>query len=146
MPRPADNVNLERLVTLSEEWRPVDYVPWQKQPDRTQSYLVRRLIRPKSVSNPVRRNGTRADASYSCTSGTCTGGFVGVVSKLNGSTQAYRNQTATYRASANLNPPSLTLADRLLSDVRNRTLSGIGSDAMQMNAALLELGGTIRVS
>lgn len=122
----------------------MDYVPWQKQPESTQSYLVRRLVRPKSVSNPVRRNGTRADASYSCTSGTCTGGFVGVVSKLNGSTQAYRNQTANYRASANLNPPSLTLADRLLSDVRNRTLSGIGSDVMQMNAALLELGGTVR--
>lgn len=143
MPRPADNIFMQRFATETRLWRYRPWYPWQNQGSVSNARPVWALQRPPSVSNPVRKAQGRAPSPYSCDAAVYRHGY-GMVEygSMASGFFAYNGTCAVpHRGS---HQADLALALRLLNDARLHALTGIGNDVTQFNAAARELGGTVR--
>lgn len=142
MPRPADHVNMSRILNGSERSRAHPSQAWSSWIDRTKTAVVRNLSRPASVSNPVREDGSRAQGSYNCHSRFQQSLVAHVVGNGTSGSQFEFEGNFVYDSLSQL--PSLLLSQRLVNDARMKALSGMVDGTTQFNAAGAELKSTLQ--
>lgn len=104
--------------------------------------LQTRVVRPASTSNPVRKDGTRAQGSWRRTIAFTRPGYGFLTASSSGTLyEMSGNVTVPYRDPVQVNH---TMALQLLNEARMRALSGLSSGKSQFNVAAHELKGTLK--
>lgn len=143
MPRDAVNEHLYRHNNSKRYWR-YGGGPWQYVGLGSSTSLVRELVLPSSVSNPVREDRTRAQSPYSVQAARLKAGVGTAVFTESAYPIQTREEGTVVITNRGNQIPDHTLAQRYLADSRNKALAGLSEGRMQMNAALAELRGTVK--
>lgn len=146
MPRPAENINLKQIATCfiqtSNSLGGSSTTEWSREVSRMQS------VRPRSSSNPVRKDGSRAESSWSRTA-TRTDLGNGLYNRLETDPKGNWWKTqgtgqVTVRRQSGSTIVDHTLAKQILNDSRMKALAGLSASKSQFNVAAREAKGTIR--
>lgn len=148
MSSPAQNVDLKqtviaRVTKRNSSGNPPVTQTWQQ--------VVSLMLdkRPKSLSNPVRKDGTRplGPWTHSASRTTFGGGFYSLmeVDKFGNWWSTLAEGLVTVRASNQSVLVDHTLSKRLLNDSKAKALSGISASKSQFNVAAREAKGTVKL-
>lgn len=144
MPSPAINTTINQVARCEGTERSCHTCP-PKQRTWNQTVNMVKEVRPKSVSNPVKPDGSRAQGSWR---------HAAAFTRLGTGFYNYTDPRPAYQViqmSGNVTTPRSngttvdhTLSQRLLNDARMRALSQLTSSKSQFNVAAYEAKGTLK--